>query len=104
VEKNERQEKATDLVIKAYGGGNEALDQVTNELFAMSKEDRKDVIMRMKAIDKKCHEDPNLQKENLPTLEITSMDTPTGSMVSVKAKTKTAHPAETEQPKEKKQH
>ena len=100
----ERHEKATDLVLKAYEGGNKNLDAVTDELFAMSKEDRLDVIKRMTAIDKKCHEDPNLKKENLPTLEITDIETTAGSMVSVKTKTKTTHPAESEQPKEKTKH
>ena len=99
---HERREEAIHLVEKTYAGGAKNLDTVMDELSSMSAADRRDVIKKMEAIDKKCHEDTKTAQElHLPTIQIIDRETSGGHVTIVK----TSMPAEhSKDPQEKKKH
>lgn len=83
--KQERNQEATDLTIKAYSQDKEMLFEVIDSLSAMCKSDRQDVIKKMRAIDKEVHKPENAEKGiNLPNLVITESQGKHGYQIGVK--------------------
>ncbi|MBK9141176.1 MAG: hypothetical protein IPM23_01670 [Candidatus Melainabacteria bacterium] len=83
----ERREKAVDLVNTAYEGGAVNIERVVDELSSMGKQDRADVIKKMELIDRACHENKEESSRlKLPTLDIISYDSKSGSQISVETR------------------